>query len=229
MLFDIVRNNKRVTQLFLALITLPFAFWGVESYVRNTDSDIAVASVGRGKISQQEFRAAMREQQDRMRTQLGGKVDPETFETPQMRRAVLDSLITQRLLAAHVRTGKMVVGDQQLVQFIASVPSLQDKGKFSKERYEALVASQGMSKEMFEARVRQDIAVQQLVLPVTEAGIVGSVASNRWMATQLERREISELQLVPDNFTGKVSLGSDAVEKFYEANRKLFEDRKSVV
>lgn len=223
MLFDIVRNNKRVTQLFLALITLPFAFWGVESYVRNTDSDIAVASVGRGKISQQEFRAAMREQQDRMRTQLGGKVDPATFETPQMRRAVLDSLITQRLLAAHVRTGKMVVGDQQLVQFIASVPSLQDKGKFSKERYEALVTSQGMSKEMFEARVRQDIAVQQLVLPVTEAGIVGSVASNRWMATQLERREISELQLVPDNFTGKVSLGSDAVEKFYEANRKLFE------
>ncbi|MBL8479684.1 MAG: SurA N-terminal domain-containing protein, partial [Sterolibacteriaceae bacterium] len=171
MLFDIVRNNKRVTQIFLALITLPFAFWGVESYVRNTDSDIAVASVGRGKISQQEFRAAMREQQDRMRTQLGGKVDPATFETPQMRRAVLDSLITQRLLAAHVRTAKMVVGDQQLVQFIASVPSLQDKGKFSKERYEALVASQGMSKEMFEARVRQDIAVQQLVLPVTEAGI----------------------------------------------------------
>jgi hypothetical protein len=32
-----------------------------------------------GKISQQEFQAAMREQQDRMRTQLGGKVDPAVF------------------------------------------------------------------------------------------------------------------------------------------------------
>jgi peptidyl-prolyl cis-trans isomerase D len=117
----------------------------------------------------------------------------------------------------------MVVGDQQLVQFIASVPSLQDKGKFSKERYEALVASQGMSKEMFEARVRQDIAVQQLVLPVTEAGIVGSAAAGRWAATQIERREISELQLVPDNFMSKVKLAGDAVQKYYEANRKLFE------
>ena len=37
-LFDIVRNNKRITQVFLAVITLPFAFWGVESYVRNVDS-----------------------------------------------------------------------------------------------------------------------------------------------------------------------------------------------
>jgi peptidyl-prolyl cis-trans isomerase D len=116
-----------------------------------------------------------------------------------------------------------VVGDQQLIQFIASVPSLQDNGKFSKERYEALVAAQGMSKEMFEARVRQDIAVQQLALPVTEAGIVGTVASGRWAATQIERREISELQLVPDNFTAKVKLAADAVQKYYEANRKLFE------
>lgn len=223
MLFDIVRNNKRITQVFLVLITLPFAFWGVESYVRNTDSDVAVASVGGGKISQQELQAAMREQQDRMRTQLGGKVDPATFETPQMRSAVLDSLITQRLLTEQARKAKLVVGDQQLVQFIANVPSLQDKGKFSKERYEALVAAQGMSKEMFEARVRQDIAVQQLVLPITEAGIVGNVASGRWMATQLERREISELQLVPDNFTGKVKLAGDAVQKYYEANRKQFE------
>ena len=223
MLFDIVRNNKRITQVFLVLITLPFAFWGVESYVRNTDSDIAVASVGGGKISQQELQAAMREQQDRMRTQLGGKVDPAVFETPQMRRAVLDSLITQRLLADQARKAKLVVGDQQLIQFIANVPSLQDNGKFSKERYEALVAAQGMSKEMFEARVRQDIAVQQLALPVTEAGIVGTVASGRWAATQIERREISELQLVPDNFTSKVKLAGDAVQKYYEANRKLFE------
>ncbi|HCN69623.1 MAG TPA: hypothetical protein DIT03_15575, partial [Candidatus Accumulibacter sp.] len=34
MFFDTVRNNKRVVQVFLALIALPFAFWGVDSYVR---------------------------------------------------------------------------------------------------------------------------------------------------------------------------------------------------
>ena len=29
-MFDAVRNNKRIVQIFLLLITLPFAFWGVE-------------------------------------------------------------------------------------------------------------------------------------------------------------------------------------------------------
>lgn len=222
-MFDIVRNNKRITQGFLVLITLPFAFWGVESYVRNIDSGAEVASVGRGKITQQELQSALREQQDRLRTQLGGKVDPAMLETPQMRRAVLDSLVTQRLLAEQAQKSKLVIGNEQLVQFIAGVPSLQENGRFSKERYEALVAAQGMSKEMFEARLRQDLAMQQLMLPVTEAGISGQVATGRWLATQLEQREISEAPLLPDSYAGRVKLAADAVQKYYEANRKQFE------
>ncbi|MCX7147649.1 MAG: SurA N-terminal domain-containing protein [Sulfuritalea sp.] len=222
-MLDFVRNNKRITQGFLALITLPFAFWGVDSYVRNADVGAGVATVGGSKITRQELQIAMREQQDRMRAQLGGKVDPAMFETPQMRRAVLDSLVTQRLLAEQTQKARLIVGNDQLIQFIAGVPSLQENGKFSKERYETLVAAQGMSKEMFEARLRQDMAMQQLMLPVTEAGITGQVAANRWLATQLEQREIAEARLLPDNYAGQVKLAADAVQKHYEANRKQFE------
>jgi peptidyl-prolyl cis-trans isomerase D len=222
-MLDFVRNNKRITQGFLALITLPFAFWGVDSYVRNADVGAGVATVGGSKITRQELQSAMREQQERMRAQLGGKVDPAMFETPQMRRAVLDSLVTQRLLAEQTQKAKLVVGNEQLIQFIAGVPSLQENGKFSKERYEALVAAQGMSKEMFEARLRQDMAMQQLMLPVIEAGITGQVAAARWLVTQLEQREIGEVRLMPESYAGQVKLAADAVQKHYEANRKQYE------
>lgn len=222
-MFDIVRNNKKITQGFLVLITLPFALWGVDSYVRNAEVSVGVATVGGAKITQQDLQSALREQQDRMRAQLGGKFDAAMFESPQIRRAVLDSLITQRLLAEQARQAKLTVGNEQLVQFIASVPSLQENGKFSRERYEALVAAQNMSKEMFEARLRQDMAMQQLMLPVTEGGITGKDAAGRWSATQLEQREVAEVRLLPDSYAGQVKLAADAVQKFYEANRKQFE------
>jgi len=222
-MLDFVRNNKKITQVFLALITLPFAFWGVDSFVRNADVGAEVATVGGSKISRQELQSALREQQERMRAQLDGKLDPALFETPQMRRAVLDSMVTQRLLAEQARKARLVVGNEQLVQFIGGVPSLQENGKFSRERYEALVAAQGMSKEMFEARLRQDMAMQQLMLPVTEAGIVSQAAAGRWLATQLEQREIGELRLLPEAYAGQVKLSADAVQKYYEANRKKFE------
>ena len=208
-MLDIIRNNKKITQGFLALITLPFAFWGVDSYVRNADVGAGVATVGGSKITRQELQSALREQQDRMRAQLGGKLDPALFETPQMRRAVLDSLVTQRLLAEQTQKARLIVGNEQLVQFIAGVPSLQENGKFSRERYEALVAAQGISKELFEARLRQDMAMQQLMMPVTEAGITGQASASRWLATQLEQREIGELRLLPETYAGQVKLAAD--------------------
>jgi peptidyl-prolyl cis-trans isomerase D len=222
-MLDIVRNNKRITQGFLVLITLPFAFWGVESYVRNVDSGAGVATVGGSTIGLPELQSALREQQDRMRAQLGGKLDPATFETPQMRRAVLDSLVTQKVLAQQAQKAGLMIGNEQLAQFIAGVPSLQENGKFSKERYEAVVAAQGMSKEMFEARLRQDMAMQQLMLPVSDAGIGSQVAASRWLATQLEQREIAQVLLAPEAYAGQVKLAADAVQKYYETNRKQFE------
>ena len=97
-MFDAVRNNKRIVQVFLALITLPFAFFGVDSYMRNAGSGGDVASIGDIKITQQQFQQTLREQQDRLRTQLGDKFDPKMLENPEARKAILDDLISQRKL-----------------------------------------------------------------------------------------------------------------------------------
>lgn len=222
-MLDVIRNNKKITQGFLVLITLPFAFWGVDSYVRNADTESDIATVGSSKITGYELQNALREQQDQMRARLGGKVDPALFETAEMRDVVLNSLVTQRLLAQQARDLKLTVANEQLVQFISSVPSLQENGKFSDERYAALVSAQGMTKESFEARLRQDMAMQQLMLPITEAGIPGKSAEDRWLASQLEQREVGEALLMPEAYLGRVKLAADAVQKYYETNRKRFE------
>jgi peptidyl-prolyl cis-trans isomerase D len=222
-MFDTVRNNRRLVQVFLALITLPFAFWGVDSYVRDNATGDSLAKVGDSKIGAQEFQQAMREQQERMRPALGGKVDPAMLDNPEMRRAVLGGLINQRLLGMHASKSKLTVSDSQLVQFITSAPALQENGQFSPQRYATMVASQGMSKEMFEARVRQDLAMQQALTAVSSASLPGRAATDRWLAAQLEEREIAELMLQPDAYVSQVKLSADAVKTFYEANRKQFE------
>lgn len=222
-MFDAVRNNKKIIQIVLALIILPFAFWGVDSYVRDAGGEGTVASVGGSKISGQEFQQAVREEQDRMRPALGGKVDPAMLDNPQMRAAVLDNLINQRLLALHADKLKLGVSNAQLAQFIGAVPSLQENGKFSKERYEALVAAQGMSIEMFEARVRKDLVMRQAMTPLTEASLPGRSAADRWIATQLEEREIAEAILRPEQYIDQVKLAPDAAKAYYEANKTQFE------
>jgi len=222
-MFDIVRNNKRIVQGFLVLITLPFAFWGVESYVRNVDVGGTVATVGSGKITEQELQAALRDQQERLREQTGGRVDPALLQSPEMRRAVLDSLVNQKLMQQQAQKANIVVSDGDLAGFIAGVPALQENGRFSRERYESFVASQGISKDMFEGRLRQDLAMQQLLLPVSEAGVVGQTSGRRWLSAQLEQRDVAEARLLPEMYAAQIKLAADATQKYYEENRKRFE------
>jgi peptidyl-prolyl cis-trans isomerase D len=227
-MFDTVRNNKKIIQIVLALIILPFAFWGVESYVSGGGRGEDVAKVGSIGISQQEFQMSLREQQERLRPMLGGNVNPAMLDNPELRRAVLDTMINQHLLALNARKAKLIVSDAQLAEFIAAVPQLQENGKFSKARYEAVVASQGMSKEMFEARLRQDLAMQQAMAAVADAALPGRAAAERWIATQLEEREITEAMLRPEQYAAQVKLGADAVKTYYEANKKQFETPEQV-
>ena len=84
-MFDAVRNNKKIVQVFLALIALPFAFWGVDSYVRSSGPGNSVATVGESKITQQQFHESWREQMDRARQQMGPNFRQDQFDTPETR------------------------------------------------------------------------------------------------------------------------------------------------
>ena len=135
-MFDFVHENKKLVQIILALIILPFALWGVSSYDKSGNSAEVVATVNGTKITQKEFENALRQQQDRMRQQLGANFDPSMFDNPQMKRAVLDNLVSQRLLVERAKSAGLTVPDEQVAQVIAGIEAFQVDGKFDKKRYE---------------------------------------------------------------------------------------------
>src|SRR5215210_5187789 len=137
-MFNIVEKHKRIVQVVLALIMLPFAFFGVDYYFRRADTTPDVATVGDVKVTQLEFDEALREQQERLRAQLGPKFDPSLLDKPEMRYAVLDQLMNQKLLQAKARREGLRVNDTQLQEFIAAIPAFQENGSFSPERYRQL-------------------------------------------------------------------------------------------
>ncbi len=222
-MFDAVRNNKRIVQVFLALITLPFAFFGVDSYMRNAGSGGDVASIGDMKITQQQFQQTLREQQDRLRTQLGDKFDPKMLENPEARKAILDDLINQRLLLVEARKKHMVASNEAIRQAISGIDTFKVDGKFSSERYEAALRAQGMSPAGFEAQLRQDLTLQHLAGAIGQSGLVARTVADRLLALQTEKRDVAEYRLSLDGYLGKVKLADDASKKFYDANAKQFE------
>jgi peptidyl-prolyl cis-trans isomerase D len=222
-MFDAVRNNKRIVQLFLALITLPFAFWGVDSYVRHLGENVDVASVGDSKITQQEFQKVWREQVERMRGMLGANFNPQMFDTPEARLAVVNDLVEQRLLLLEAARSHMGTSDEALRDVISKIPAVQENGQFSMARYEAALKAQGLTQAGFEQQLRQNLTLQQIAGALGNSALVSKAAVDAAYRAQVEERQVAELRFTPEQYLNQVKVDDAAIKSFYDTNKSAFE------
>ncbi len=221
-MFDFVNKKKRIVQIVLAVATLPFLFWGIESY-RTGEGEDFVARVSGENISRQEFDQAFREQQDSMRATMGENFDADLLNRPEMRAAVLDGLVQQRLLKHESQRVGLAIPDAQLVEMIRNISAFQEDGDFSKERYEELLRGQGMSPRMFEARVRQELMRQQLVAPFGEIGFISDSVAERLMRLSGEKREASFIEILPEQFASRIQPDDAAIQTYYDSHQAEFQ------
>ena len=131
-MFDFVQEKKRLVQIVLALIILPFAFWGVDSY-RKSGGAAPLATVNGEKIGQQEFDNALNQQEQRIREMAGSNFDPAFFDKPEIKFSILDGLISQHLMGKEASKAGLSLTNEQIGQIIASIGAFQIDGKFDRQ------------------------------------------------------------------------------------------------
>jgi peptidyl-prolyl cis-trans isomerase D len=223
-MFDLVTKYKRVIQIFLGLIALTFATWGIESYTRFRGAGDAVASVNGMKISQREFADELRRQQEQIRQMFGRAIDPAALDTPESRRTLLDSLIAQRLVASAAFKGNLTVTDEMLSDAIHSIPAFQSGGQFSKASYELVLRSQNppMSPAQFESRLRYDLSLQQLARAVGDSAIAPRAVAQRLSALESQKREVADARILAQQFLSEVKIDEAKQKAYYDANQPEF-------
>ncbi|HEY9380733.1 MAG TPA: SurA N-terminal domain-containing protein [Burkholderiales bacterium] len=228
-MFNFVGKNKRLLQFFLALIIVPvFALFGIESYQGFVGAGGAVAEVAGEPISEQEFERALADQRDRLRNAFGGKIDAAMFDTPDARKELLESLVRRRLLLDYAYRHKMFASDQQIREFVASYPAFQEDGRFSRERYQALLRAQNMSPAGFESQLRADIALEQLSAGVAQSAFVSDTMARRFAIARSETREVERTLITAGEHAGKVNVTTEEIQAYYDNNPKEFETPEQV-
>ena len=214
--------QSKFAKIILALIIVPFALWGVESYIRNPSASDEVAIVAGHKISTLEFNQAVKENLDQLRAQYGASFDVTIAENPEFRKTVLDGLVNQRLLLADAQRVGMTVSDKVLADRIGAIPAFQDNGKFSKTRYEGLIRQQGYTPSGFEARMRQDMILQAYQQAVTGAPLVARSSTDALIRLSEQSREISVVNYAPEQFSGQARIDDAAIKAYYDSHKQEF-------
>ena len=220
-MFDFVHNNKKVVQIIFALMILPFALWGVSSYEKSNVSD-GVASVGGASISQQEFENALQSQQDRMRKQLGANFNPEMFDNPEMKRAVLDNLVTQRLLLERARDAGLVVTDERIAQVIGGIEAFKSNGNFDRGLYESLLKAQNMTPLTFESRLRDEFSGQQMQDAYVQNGFAANSVADNVIRLNEQQRVVSVAPVSLQPFIAQAKIDDAEVKNYYDQSQQEF-------
>lgn len=221
-MFDFVHKNKKLMQLMLAIIVLPFAFFGMDSYFQGGARGDSVATIGDYRISQGEFSMALRERQEMLQRVSGGRVDPAMLDSNELRFSVIDNLVQQRLLMDRAVRAGLVITDRQIQDVVSSVEAFHENGKFSYARYEELLKGQGMTPVIFEQRMRQDLLVDHVTNAYTASAFVSRAEAALMQRISDQQREISYFVLGTDRFVPQVKLAADAAKKYYDSHQEEF-------
>jgi len=222
-MFDFVHEKKRLVQIVLAIIILPFAFWGVDSYTRSSNRAEVAATVNGAKITQQELANALRQQQDRLRQQMGANFDPAMLDSPEIKRSVMENLVAQRLMLERARNVRLVVTDEQVARVIGGIAAFQDGGKFDKRQYETVLANQGMSPLAFEARLRDDLLWQQMQDAYLQNGYASNSVAENVIRLNEQQRTVSVAAVSFQPFIAQAKADVDALKKYYNQNMQEFQ------
>jgi peptidyl-prolyl cis-trans isomerase D len=232
--------------VILGLLTIPFAFFGVEQYM-SAGTETWVAKIeappsywagapsfwpvshlwDREEISAQDFRTRFEQARQQQRQELGTAYDPRAFETPENKRRILDELIDQRVLRMAATRAGVTISDAQVQRAILEMPPFQVDGKFDPSRYQLALASQQIAPATFEKDVREGLQVELLPRGLNDSAFVTRGEMERLLKLLAEERAVSYVQVPPPAAdTGPVA--GKEIDAYYREHRSQFRAPESV-
>lgn len=205
------RAQGWIAKVILALLIIPFALWGIDSYFTGGGREAPAAEINDGKISQREFVRALQEQQEA----LGAKVEDKA-----LRQAVMDKLVNARLLSQVATKSGFAVRDPQIQAVLGGVEIFQENGKFSQARLDVFLRNRNMSQEELLAMVGQDLLLKQVQIGYGEGALASRVAADQLTTLLSQQREVNEAFFDTRNYLANVKVDEKAVEETYRANQK---------
>ncbi len=210
-----------LAKLILTLIAVPFALFGIDAYLKNAGSDAAVAKVAGSSVSVIEYRNAMQSLRNKMQSE--GQKDLSLLDTPQARLTVLNRLINTRLLNAEAQDSKFKISNEQLSEFVITLPEFQQNGKFSQEVYDKLLTQNQMTPSKFENMMRSELVTQQVRDGIPPLAFATKAVEDRAIKTELQQREVTIAEIKSADFISQVKVDDAEVRSYYEKHKDKFQ------
>ena len=242
------KTSGWIATVILGLLIIPFAFFGMESYMSQR-VDTYAARIAQPpswwtsapdvwpvtmlwtthEIDSNEFRQRFETARMRARDEQGEEFDAKAFESVENKRKVLDDMIDEQVMRMTADRDRIVISDGEVRDAIQQVPDFQVDGKFNADRYQLLLGSQTppQTPREFEQKIRDGL--QYGLIPSRLA--VSAFATDREVDRVLrllgEQRDVSFVAM-PPVAPDTAPVTPAQIEAWYKANASMYRRPETV-
>lgn len=219
-----IRDNASgpLAYVVVAVITLVFGVWGIGSYFTPSSNPV-VASVGSTDITRYQLQQSFDQRYQRLRQMMGDRFDPDLVPRDELRRNVLQGLITDAVINQHTTAAGYRVTDAGLLAAIRSDERFQTDGKFSSQRYRRMLSQAGMAPAQYEARLRDQLGGQQLRNEVVGSAFAVPAQVEQAYRLANQQREVQYLDFDPAAYRDQIEVAQDEIQRYYDEHSEQFQ------
>ncbi len=202
--------------VLLAMIGLSFVFFGLNYSF--------IGSQYAAKVDGEEINAGVFEQNYRDALQRQPQLASiEGDLRVQVRRSLLDQLISQQLVENYLNEHGYRITDEQVVRFVQETPEFQKNGRFDPETYRAYLSERGMEPLRFEQLQRDALRRNQLQLAIGATALVTPAEYRRYLNLMAEQRIVSVASISEAAVAEEIQISDEMITAWYENNPSLYQ------
>ncbi len=215
------RTQTKLAKVILGIIIIPFALFGIDSYLSSVGSNVKIASVNDEPITSQELDKTESQFIAQIKSQ-DESVDPKTFQNIEFKKAVLDKLITTKLVKQEIKNSGFYISDNQVGSYISGMPEFQRDGRFSQAQYDEILSINRLTPKEFDDSIRNDLGSQQVRDSLRKLIYTPKNKIQPLVNLAYQKRDVSIFELKQNTYKKKVDLSDKALKKVYEESKSSF-------
>jgi peptidyl-prolyl cis-trans isomerase D len=226
MLQSIHDNAKGwIAYAIVFLISIPFAFFGIQSYLGG-GSEKVVAVVNGDEIGLQRVQREVSQQKQRI-IQMFGKI-PSGFDDSGMKRSALEDIVNQTLLRQQAMENNYRASATEVVNALAIIPAFQKEGRFDAETYRQAIALQRRNAKAVEEQVRSSITNNQFNNAITSTAFLPKAEMENYQKLVNQKRDVEVYTLILKDKEAGIEVTDEMIQKHYNDNKNVFQTEEQV-
>ena len=221
-MLEYMRKNvgSWVIKFMLFGIAIVFSFWGVGSY-SNKDTN-TVMTIDEMKVPYNEYRNIYNTLFESYR-EVYENLDSATLDFLDIKKQAIDALTERYLLYEAARRMNLDVSSSEIEAQIASDPTLQENGFFSRQRYQLFLDLNRVTAKAYEASIERDLLLSKAMELIKVSAVITpqEVQDNLQLLTR--KAVVKVLRMSPNDFVRSVPTPSeDQLLDFFEENLEIY-------